>query len=705
MLSRMTVDEKIDQMLSTDDLNEAERQIKNRENPVIFGNAVMFKNVKTATIRRVEKYLKNNMRLYIPLLVIGESLHGVMNPDATVFPQSIGLGSTFNEDLVENIADVIGAEARSLGICQVLAPNLDLAREPRWGRTEEDFGEDPYLVSRMGAAYIAGIQKNKVAATAKHYIAHGSPEGGLNIAPVHMGERELRESILEPFREAVCNAGVMAIMPAYSEFDGIPLHASEFLLRKLLRGELGFEGVVISDFEGIRFLHDTHRTARGALAAGMQALNSGIDVEAPYPYGYGEEFRKAAVDGRADMKLIDEAVSRILTLKFKLGLFDREETDDSPVHTAESVALSKRAAKESIILLKNDGVLPFGKDVKKIAVIGPNADEAQLGDYSVYDNATHVTPKMAFERRFGKNNIIYAKGSGICRTDKRLLAKAETAAGNSDVAVLILGDSSKFFGGIGWGDKSGDAAVTCGEGFDVAELYLPAAQRLLFERIRRVGKPVVLILNTGRPYCVGTECDGSAAVVQAWYLGERGGEALVEILAGDDCPSGKLPVSFPRSSGHLPCYYNYKPSARGYYKKPGTADNPGRDYVFGNPSALFEFGYGLSYTSFEYFGLKADISRGTDVTVTVNVKNTGGRDAYESVLLFVSAEYCPVTPAVRRLRGFKKIYLKKGRETEVVFELTAEDFSYVAEDMKTRLCTGRHLIAVGKLGCFVDIAE
>ena len=707
LLSHMTVDEKIDQMLLTcGDLSEIGRQFDNGENPHIYGSAYVKNNVKSETVQEIQQYLKKSMRLYVPLLTVSEALHGVMHVNATVFPQSIALGSTFNDALVEQVADVIGAEAFGLGVRQVFAPNLDLAREPRWGRTEECYGEDPYLVSRMGVAYLKGIQKNNVAATLKHYVAHGSPEGGLNLSPVHLGERELREVMLEPFAEAVQKGGAMAIMPAYSEYDGIPLHASEFLLRKVLREELGFDGVVFSDFSGIFFLHSLHKTANNALSAGIQALNAGVDIEGEIPFGYGEEFRKAAKENKIDMKLIDEAAGRVLALKFKLGLFDETAVGKAvSVHAREAVELSERAARESLVLLKNDGTLPLCKSIKKIAVIGPNADETQFGDYSVnFENtAKYVTVKEAFIKRFGKNAIHYAKGSSICTTSERLLTEAEKAARGADAVVLVLGDSSKFFGGIGWGDKDGGGAVTCGEGFDVSELRLPLAQRLLFKRVKQTGTPIVLILNTGRPYCVGDECDSAAAVVQAWYSGECGGEALVKILAGDESPSGRLPVSFPRSTGHLPCYYNYKPSARGFFKQPGTADKPGRDYVFDTPSALFEFGYGLSYTEFEYSGLKAETFKDNSVKVSVLVKNKGGYDAYESVLLFVGAEYCLVTPFIKRLRAFKKIHLRKSEQVEVIINLTAEDFSYIAEDMSTKVCKGRHFIKIQKLSCVVDI--
>lgn len=387
------------------------------------------------------------MRHYIPITVMGESLHGVMNPEATIFPQSIALGATFNDELIGEIADKIGKEAYALGIRQVFAPNLDISRDPRWGRNEETFGEDPYLVSRMGAAYVKGIQKNDVASTLKHFIAYSIPEGGLNLAPSHLGERELREILLPPFEVGV-KSGAMAIMPAYGEYDGVPIHSSEFILRNILRGELNFSGVTISDFGAVTFLHTLHKTAENALEAGKQALKAGVDIDAPDQFGYGEDFRQAARTGKIDVGLIDDAVCRILMMKCKLGLFE-EEKKTFALHSSEAVSLAQRAAEESMVLLKNEEILPFRKNIKKIALIGPNADEIQFGDYTYYRdiNNKHKTLRSAFESRFGTQNILYAKGSGIAERNEEWLKAAESCALQSDVAVVVLGDNSKFFGG------------------------------------------------------------------------------------------------------------------------------------------------------------------------------------------------------------------------------------------------------------------
>lgn len=713
LLSRMTIDEKIDQMSVSWPIKDIIAALDAGQKPKINGTVQLYGGYDGKesgcqdSVNRLQTYVRENTRLGIPLLFVDDALHGVMHPDCTVFPQSIAMGSTFNEDLVRDTASFIGEEAYILGIRQIFSPGLDLAQDPRWGRVQEDYGEDPYLVSRMGAAYVEGVQSKGVAATLKHYAAHGSPEGGLNVSPVHMGEREMRE-MLDPFRECI-DRGAMSVMPAYNEFDGIPLHASVLFLRDILRKELGFNGTVFSDYGAIAMLNYCHKTAKDALTAGKQAIFAGVDIEAPGPYGYGEDFRRAVKTGEIDIRLIDEAVRRILILKFRLGLFEQNGVDPverKKLRSKAALDTALQGARESMVLLKNDGILPFNKNVKKIALIGHSAATAQLGDYTVYPYALQnaITPKAAMEARFGSQNIIYAQGSRVCTGTEEMLKDAEDAVKKADVAVVILGDNSNFFGGIGWG-VSDDARedVTSGEGFDVNDLSLPDAQIALFNRVKAVGKPVVLIVNSGRAHCFIKEFEAASAVLQMWYAGEQGATALAEILAGDINPSGKLTVSFPRSTGHIPCYYNHKPSARGIYFKPGTVQNPGRDYVFDSSSAMFPFGYGLSYTTFEYSELSAKKKSGTDITVSVRIKNTGTYDGAESVLLFISPEFCPVSVPVKRLRAFKKIFLKSGETQEVCFELSAKDFSYVSEDMSMQINTGNHIICIGSQKCIVEI--
>lgn len=704
LLSRMTVDEKLAQLYMHQDPLEISKMIEEGTYPeegISATNAN--RNTPVEVFNKIQKYQVENTRLGIPILVTGESIHGVMYPGTTVFPQCIGLASTFNTGLVEKIADVCGAEARAVGIRQTFAPDLDLAREPRWGRVEETYGEDPYLVAVMGTAYVKAVQKHSVAATIKHYIAYGSPEGGLNLAPNHLGEREMRENMLEPFAKAIAEGKAMSVMPSYAEIDGIPVHGSYYLLTELLRGELGFDGYTVSDFGAVMMLHSFHNVAETPVEAGKIALMSGVDLEAGQRECQGEAFLREVREGRFPIKYVDEAVRRILRVKIRLGLFEDPYALpdwEKRLRKAESVRLAKEAADESVVLLKNeDAILPLSQSFKKIAVIGPNSHEAQLGDYTVPEafREQAVTLKSALISRFGEDRVICAEGCGISERSEKLLAEAVDAAKSADFTVVVLGDSSNSFGGVGWGDESFAGAVTCGEGFDVNSLALPAAQKELLYAVAETKTPVVLVLIIGRPYCIGEELSLSKAVLQAWYPGEQGGNSLCDILFGDVNPSGKLPVSFPKTTGHIPCFYNYKASARGYYKKPGSPEKPGRDYVFDSPEPLFPFGYGLSYTEFKYRDLSVRETGNNRVSVSVTVENTGRKGGKETVLLFLRQNYCRVSPFVRRLRGFEKIYLNPGENKTVSFTLDEDDFTFINEKMEKEVGSGRFTVFIGNL--------
>jgi len=708
LLTKMTLEEKLAQIVLYPNTDELYDRGMNGEFPE-EGASGMFvcRDTPRDQIQKTQKASISGSRLGIPLLVMGESLHGVMYPNATIFPQSIGMGATFNIELMGEISDAIGKEAKFVGIRQVYAPNIDVSRDPRWGRTEENFGEDPYLTSKMGVAYINGIQKNNVAATVKHYIAYGCPEGGINIAPAHIGEREIRETMLEPFKSAIQDSKVMSVMPSYNEIDGVPVHSSRYYLNDVLRDELGFDGYTVSDYSALSMLKDLHKTCENSLEAGKRALHAGIDFEAPDRDAYGEDFKNAVISGEIPMAELDLAVERILRVKFRLGLFDEktkdfssEETTEPVLHTAKHVELARKAAQEAIVLLKNqENILPLRKNIK-VAVVGPNAAVSQLGDYTAPNVDYAVSIKDGLEARLGSDNVLYQRGSGIAGGTNEEIKQAVQAVNCADVAIVVLGDNSNFFGGIGWGDDGVGAAVTSGEGFDVADLIIPEAQRKLLESVSGVAKakgiPVVLILVTGRPYCIGNECDLSDAVLEAWYPGEQGGNAICDILWGDVCPSGKLPISFPHSAGQLPCYYNYKNSARGYYKRPGSLDNPGRDYVFCSPAPLFPFGFGLSYTDFSYSDLMVTADKET-AKVSVSVKNIGSVAAYETVLLFLSDCCCRITPFVRRLRAFEKIQLEPGETKVVNFTLGFDDFAFINENMRQEVEPGDFDVEIGGL--------
>jgi len=678
------------------------------------------------TLNRIQDWFMAHNRWGIPLAIHGESIHGVVADNTTVFPQAIGLGATFNRELMTEIVTQIGKEARANGFHMTYAPDLDLSRDPRWGRTEENYGEDPYLTSELGVAYVNALQEQGVTSCVKHFIAHGSPESGINLGPVHAGEREFRETLMVPFQKAIMEGKAMAVMPAYSELDGEAVHASHRLLTDLLRGEFGFNGQVISDYAGIQMLHSFHRVAKDAKEAGKMALQAGVDLEAPDVFGFCTELEEAVRKGEVAEELVDQAVSRILRHKFDMGIFDNPYVDPDAARenrNAYAISLTRKTAGESVVLLKNqDQLLPLSENIGKIALIGPNADTPQLGDYTARSALERtITLKKALVERLGADRVAYAKGCTIAGGTNEMLEEAVACAKNVDAVILVLGDNSNNHSGIGWGDpdENGHVAVTCGEGFDVNSLDLPGRQQLLMEEVYKAGKPVILILETGRPYAVCWAKEHIPAILQAWYPGEQGGYALADILFGDVNPSGRLPISFPRSAGHIPSFYNHKNSARGYYKNPGSKDRAGRDYVFDTPAALFAFGEGLSYTTFAYSDLTVSskhvavssdhviVSTGyvTDagqqvgihdnVEITVTVTNTGERAGYEVVQLYVTDEYCRITPFVKRLRGFDKIWLEPGQQKQVTFVLGFEDFAFINEKMKQEVEPGDFIIRVG----------
>lgn len=698
LFASMTTREKITQMTMRFDIHKANELINEGLYPEEGLSCIYISTyVDPEIIDRVQKYNIENTRCKIPIIFMGESLHGVMFRNATVFPQAIGLGASFNTELITQIADVIGKEARSVGIRQTYAPNLDLSRDPRWGRVEENYGEDPYLTACLGAAYVKALQKNGVAASPKHFIAHGSPESGINIAPVHIGLREFYENMYEPFDMAIREAGAMSVMPAYSEFDGIPVHTSKFLLDEILRRKMNFEGFTVSDFGALYMLLTTHHTADNALEIGIAANEAGIDIEAPSPYGFGNDFLQAAEEGRISIESINKSVLRILKIKEKLGLFSEPYIDKKiDLHCGESITLAKKAALETIVLLKNNGILPIKSKEIKIAVVGPNADNVQLGDYTSPDAiAQAITVLAAFREKFGNDKIIYAKGCNINNASDELEKEFICTVNEADLVIAVMGDNSNYYGGIGWGDSGGGGCVTCGEGYDVHELLLPKVQR---ELLAKINKPLITVIMSGRPYSISDELELSDALFMAWYPGEQGGNAVCDLILGEANPSGKLPISIPRSTGHIPCFYNHKISARGVYHNPGSTENPGRDYVFSNPGALFEFGYGLSYTEFVYSDLTY-----TNRKVSVTIKNNGKYDGYETVLLFVTQCYCRITPFVRRLRKFKKVYLKQQESIVIDFFMEDDDFSFINENMEKELGKGKFIISVENLKCEIFI--
>lgn len=716
LLGRMTLEEKIAQM-NMNGMGEY-RQLPHGagvvESPFISVQEIARMSSET------KRYARENTRLGIPPIQIGECLHGQLAMGATIFPQAIAQGSTWNPALVERMASVIALEASASGVDQALSPLFDLAREPRYGRTEECYGEDPYLVARMGVAFVEGMQgkaeytrvhgiaPGKLMCTAKHFAGYSVPAGGINLAPSSLGEREMRTLHLYPFEKVVKDANVCAVMPSYNEVDGMPAHSNRWLLTGVLRGEWGFGGYIFTDYGGLSQLHNFHHVAADASEAAVMGINAGVDLEAARPDAYARlsDLVKA---GKVKEEQINAAVRRILRAKFMAGLFDKPYPDPERlyevVHRPEHVALALEVAQESAVLLKNDsGLLPLdASKLKSIAVIGPNADQVQYGDYTyTRDNRSGVTILQGLRDRLGSRvQINYAKGCNITGSDRSGIAEAVEAASKSDVAVVVLGETSVILSGLGWGVGLGENEprdpFVSGEGYDLTSLDPPGVQRELLQAVCATGKPVVLVMVHGRPWSIGWEKDHVPAILEAWYPGEQGGNAIAGILLGDVNPSGRLNCSVPRSVGHLPVTYDYKPSARGINREPGTPEKPGRDYVFSSPAPLFAFGHGLSYTTFEYSDLKIDNNASAKtVRVSVNVRNTGRRDGKEVVQLYVNDRVSSVTTPQKMLKGFDKIELKRGEQKTVTFDLPYDELALWNASMQHVVEPGEFVVMIGR---------
>jgi beta-glucosidase len=703
LLAQMTLEEKIGQM----SMGSLKGSLDNKigfgfvESPFVTVNEIASQSIKA------KAYARDKTRLGIPPIQIGEALHGQLAGGATIFPQAIAQGSTWNPALINQMGSVIAYEASSSGVDQALSPLFDLIRDPRFGRVEECFAEDPYLVSRMGSAFVTGMQgaavqsrigigKDKVMTTAKHFAAYSIPVAGINLAPASVGERELRSMFLVPFKDAVQKANIYSVMPSYNEIDGVPAHASDFLLRQVLRKEWGFNGVVFSDYEGLKMLYTFHYIIKDAEGAALLGMAAGVDVEAPTPYVYAQ-LLKLVKAGKIKEAAIDSAVTRILTAKFKAGLFEKPLADTTQlkarVHTPAHVALSQQIAEESIILLKNDNqLLPLNMDkLKSLAVIGPNANQVQYGDYSSTRDSRSGTTILDGIKQFvgDKIKVNYAKGSDLSSMDKSDFFEAVAAAKNSDAVVVVLGTTSVVFSGIGWNGHAPEGEpkdpFTCGEGYDVSDISPQGVQRELLQEIYKTGKPVILVLVQGRPWSISWEKENIPAILEAWYPGEKGGNAVANILFGKVNPSGRLNVSIPQSTGHIPVFYNRVNSNKGFYHNPGSVSKPGQDYVFASTDALFPFGYGLSYTTFKYSDLKVSkpiFGKNDRVEVSVSVTNTGKAEGKEVVQMYLGNKINSVTTPVMALKGFDKISLKPGETKTVRFIITPEDIAIWNTQMK-----------------------
>ena len=727
LLGRMTLEEKISQMnmlsLNTLELDQDEEVKVTSLESMFNGKSIGCLESPFIGVEQIAKlseaaddYLRNKTRLGIPAIQIAECLHGQLAFGATIFPQAIAQGSTWNTDLIAKMSSVIAKEASLSGVDQALSPLFDLARDPRYGRVEECYGEDPYHVAEMGKAFVIGMQgdpeitknhipDNKLMCTAKHYVAYSTPIAGINLGPNNLGPRDLRDLHLYPFKKVIEEANIYAVMPAYNEVNGIPVHSNEYLMKDILRKELGFKGYVFSDYEAIWMLEHFHKVTHDKAETAISSIQAGIDLEAPKSYAFSE-LAALVNSGEIDSTFIDKAVTNILTAKFKAGLFDKPykapKKISDLVHTPEAKNLAREIAEESIILLKNKGqLLPFdASKLTSIAVIGPNADQVQYGDYSATkDNSSGVTILDGIKKIVGNSiKVNYALGCSITGLDNSHIPAAVKAAEQSDVIVLVIGGTSMTLSGIGWGkDIPGDYA-TSGEGFDRTTLTPPGIQPELIQAIHKTGKPIVLVMVHGRPYSIAWEKEHIPAIVEAWYPGEEGGNAMARILFGEVNPSGKLPVTVPRSVGHVPSFYNTKPSGKGFYHQRGTDEKPGRDYVFSSPDPLFSFGHGLSYTEFEYSALKvedAKLNTEGSLHLTINLKNIGETTGKEVVQIYINDKISSVTTPVKVLKEFRKVEVAPSETITLDFNIPIEEFGLWDKNMEYRVEQGEFDIMVG----------
>lgn len=641
-------------------------------------------------------------RLGIPILMHEESLHGLVARGATSFPQAIALSSTWDPDLASRVFSVAAREARARGATLVLAPVVDVARDPRWGRIEETYGEDPYLVTQMGLAAVKGFQgptlplaPDKVFVTLKHFTGHGWPESGTNVGPAHVGERELREIFFPPFEAAVKTYPVRSVMASYNEIDGIPSHANNWLLNEVLRSEWGYKGAVVSDYYGIRELVTRHHLYSDVKDAAERAIKSGVDVETPDPEAYAH-LPELVREGRVPLGLVDQAVRRVLRLKFDAGLFENPypdvQTVQSKTATPDAIALARLAADKAVILLKNDkGLLPLNPArIRRLAVLGTHARDTPIGGYS--DVPAHVVSILQGleEAGRGKFAVDYSEAVRITKghcwscdevklvpasVNRKLIAEAVRTAKKADVVVMVLGGNEQT-------SREGWAETHLG---DSSTLDLVGQQEDLAKAIFELHKPTVVILLNGRPLSVNYLADHAPALLEGWYLGQETGHAIADVLFGKVNPGGKLPVTIARSAGQLPVFYDHKPTAR-------------RGYLFGTTLPLYPFGFGLSYTSFDISAprvLTPVIGSNQRAYVAVDVTNTGSRAGDEVVQLYIHEDEASVTRPVIELKRFERVTLQPGERRTIRFELTPDDLALWNPDMKRLVEPGTFTIYVG----------
>jgi len=671
----------------------------------------------------IQKYAIEKSRMGIPLFLAEEAMHGHMAIGTTVFPSGIGQGSTWDPEILTEMASAIAEELRAQGAHIGYGPILDLAREPRWSRVEETFGEDPYLAAQLGLGVIKGFQgeglnnnnnsnsNNKVISTLKHFAAYGVSEGGHNGNAVHLGKRELFQDYLYPFREAI-DFGALSVMTAYSSIDGIPSTSHKKLLQEILKDKWGFKGFVVSDLGSIEGLLGSHHVAATAEEAAALAINAGVDADLGGK-GFDRALLNAVKSGIVAVNRLNEAVKRVLLLKFEMGLFEHPyvNVDEVKQHvrTEKHIQLARKLAQKSIILLKNeDNLLPLNKNLKHIAVIGPNADVQynQLGDYTApqaEDNI--VTVLEGIQQKMPNAIISYAKGTAIRDTTETDIKTAVEVAKNAEVAIVVLGGSSardfqtEYL-------ETGAATVSAaknemlsdmesGEGYDRSTLKLMGKQLELLQAIYGTGTPTVLILIKGRPLLLNWPAENIPAMLDAWYPGQEGGNAIADVLFGDYNPAGRLPISVPKSVGQLPVYYDYLGPER-------------RDYVEGDGKPLYPFGFGLSYSTFEYKNATVDVQengRETTVTIGFSLKNTSAVDGEDVAQLYLKDLVSSVVTPVKQLKGFKRVFLKAGEEKTLQLTVRPKDLALFNAEMKQVVEAGEFQLMIGASSVDIRLTE
>ena len=648
----------------------------------------------------LQKYVMENTRLGIPMFLAEEAPHGHMAIGATVFPTGIGMAATWSPELVKEVGQVIAKEIRSQGGHISYGPVLDLTRDPRWSRVEETFGEDPVLSGILGASMVDGLgggnlsQKYATIATLKHFLAYAVPEGGQNGNYASVGIRDLHQNFLPPFCKAI-DSGALSVMTSYNSIDGTPCTSNHYLLTQLLRNEWKFCGFVVSDLYSIEGIHESHFVALTKENAAIQSVTAGVDVDLG-----GDAYTNlchAVQSGQMDKAVIDTAVCRVLRMKFEMGLFEHPYVDPKiaakTVRRKEHIELARKIAQSSITLLKNENsILPLSKTINKVAVIGPNADNRynMLGDYTAPQEDSNVKTVLdGILTKLSPFRVEYVRGCAIRDTTVNEIEQAIKAARRSEVVIVVVGGSSaRDFKtsyketGAAVAEEGSVSDMECGEGFDRASLSLLGRQQELLESLQKTGKPLIVVYIEGRPLEKNWASEYADALLTAYYPGQEGGNAIADVLFGDYNPSGRLPISVPRSVGQIPVYYNKKAPRN-------------HDYVEMSSFPLYSFGYGMSYTTFEYSDLQVVQKSARCFEVSFKVKNTGKYDGEEVSQLYMRDEYASVVQPMKQLKHFERFHLKKGEEKKVTFVLTEEDFFLVNYTLKKVVESGNFHLMIG----------